>query len=161
MGLRPEEIRVRPPTRRAGTVLLSIAALAVITGATPATAATPPVKIVKVAYDSPGTDNGGNVSLNAEQVVIKNVSARAQTLTGWTLRDKQNHVYKFPTFQLAAGQSVTVHTGKGTATQQHRYFNAAWYVWNNTGDQAILRNAAGATIHTCAWSAVGTGTKTC
>lgn len=152
---------MRTSIRRAVTVLSSIAALALVTGATPATAAAPAVKIVKVVYDSPGPDKGGNTSLNAEQVVIKNVSTKAQTLTGWTLRDKQNHVFRFPTFQLAAGQSVTVHTGKGTATQQHRYYNAAWYIWNNTGDQAILRNAAGATIHTCTWTSVGTGSKNC
>lgn len=147
--------------RRAVTVLSTIAALGLATGITPVAAAAPAVKIVKVAYDSPGPDKGGNASLNAEQVVIKNISSRTQTLTGWTLRDKQNHVYKFPSFQLGAGKSVTVRTGKGTASQTHRYFNSTWYVWNNTGDQAILRNAAGAAIHTCGWSAVGNGTKTC
>ena len=115
------------------------------------------MKIVKVTYDSPGTDRGGNTSLNAESVVIKNVSRTTQTLTGWTLRDTQNHVYKFPTFKLAAGKSVTVHTGKGTASQTHRYHNATWYVWNNDRDQATLRNATGATVHTCVWPPRGTG----
>ena len=38
---------------------------------------------------------------------------------------------------------MTVHTGKGTASSTHRYYNKTWYVWNNTGDAAYLRDAQG------------------
>jgi len=124
-------------------------------------AAAPPVKIVKVFYDSPGSDRGGNTSINAEYVVIKNVSTRTQTLTGWTLRDKASHVYKFPKFTLGAGKSVVVRSGKGTATAATRYYNSGWYIWNNTGDTAYLRTATGATVSTCGWASLGSGYKNC
>jgi hypothetical protein len=51
---------------------------------------------------------------------------------------------------------VTVHTGRGSATSTHRYYNKTWYVWNNTGDTAYLKNASGTTVDTCAWSGGGT-----
>ena len=51
---------------------------------------------------------------------------------------------------------VTVHTGKGTASSTHRYYNKTWYVWNNSGDTAYLKNASGTTVDTCAWSGGGT-----
>lgn len=128
--------------------------------ATPAPT-TPPVKISYIRYDSPGTDTGTNLSLNAEYVVIKNTTTTARVITGWTLRDKSGYTFKFPTFTLKAGASVTVHTGKGTASATHQYYGRTWYIWNNTGDAAYLRNAAGTLVHSCAWSALGTGARYC
>ena len=126
-----------------------------------AEAATPPVRIVTVQYDSPGVDRGGNASLNAEYVVIKNTSTTSRSLTGWTLRDNQNHVYKFPAFTLGAGKSVTVRTGTGTATSTNRYYNSRQYVWNNTGDSASLRAANGSLVAACSWTRIGPGYKNC
>lgn len=123
--------------------------------------ALPAVMITKVYYDSPGSDTGSNTSLNAEYVVIKNTTTSSRSLTGWTLRDAQSHIYKFPTFTLAAGASVTVHTGKGTATRYHRYYNSSWYVWNNTAGTAYLPNAAGTTVDTCGWTTMGLGYRSC
>ena len=125
----------------------------------PAEAATPAIKITKVYYDSPGADTRTNTSLNAEYVMRKNTTSTNRTLTGWTLRDAANHIYTFPTFTLKAGASVTIHTGKGTASQTHRYYNAINYVWNNTGDTAYLRNAAGTLVHKVVWTSVGTGVR--
>jgi hypothetical protein len=119
------------------------------------------VQITKVYYDSPGTDGGSNTSLNAEYVVIKNTATTSRSLTGWTLRDVYGYTYKFPTFSLGAGNSVVVHTGKGTATATHRYYGRSWYIWNNTGDKATLRNAAGTWIDSCAWTTKGVGYKYC
>lgn len=113
--------------------------------ALPATAdgATPPIRLTKIYYNSPGSDTGSNTSLNAEYVRITNRSTTNRSLTGWTLKDKTGYTYRFPTFTLKAGASVVVHTGKGTATATNRYYNKTWYVWNNTGDTAYLRDAAG------------------
>ena len=120
------------------------------------------IQIVKVQYDSPGSDSGSNSSLNAEWVLIRNTGSANRSLTGWTLRDPAGHVYRFPTFTLKAGASVYVHTGTGAATSAHRYQNRSWYVWNNTGDTAAtLKSAAGNVADTCRWTSVGTGSKTC
>jgi hypothetical protein len=124
-------------------------------------AATPPVKISYAKYDSPGSDTGSNLSLNGEYIVIKNTTSTNRSLTGWTLRDKTGYTYRFPTFTLRAGATVTVHTGKGTASSTHRYYNKTWYVWNNTGDAAYLRDAQGALRHSCTWISAGPGYKAC
>src|SRR6476661_4560027 len=118
--------------------------------------ALPAIMIYKVQYDSPGSDTGSNASLNAEYVVIKNTTRSNRVLTGWTLRDKTGYTYRFPSFTLKAGASVTVHTGRGSATSAHRYYNKSWYVWNNTGDTAYLKNASGTTVDTCTWKGAGT-----
>ena len=102
-------------------------------------------------YDSPGSDTGSNSSLVAEYVALKNTSSTAKTITGWTLRDKANHVYKFPATTIGAGKYLFVRTGKGTNNASTRYWNQRWYIWNNDGDTAYLRNSSGGTVDTCGW----------
>src|SRR5215207_2323947 len=97
------------------------------------------IQITKVYYNSPGSDTGSNTSLNAEWVRITNTGTTYRTLTGWTLRNAAGPIYTFPTFKIAPGARVYVHTGKGTNTTSHKYWGRSWYVWNNTGDKATLR----------------------
>ena len=54
--------------------------------AAPAQAARATVYIYKVYFDSPGADRGGNSSLNAEYVVIRNGDNVAHSVSGWTVR---------------------------------------------------------------------------
>ena len=126
------------------------AALMVPISAGPAQAASP-ITISGVQYDSPGSDLGGNRTLNAEWVRLTNRGSRATTLTGWTLRDRANHVYRFGTFRLGAGKSVVIHTGRRTNTAAHRHWRSGWYIWNNDGDRAGLKNRAGTTVSTRTW----------
>src|SRR4051794_35048162 len=118
------------------------------------------VRLGKVQYDSPGGDTGSNLSLNAEWVTITNHAATKRTMTGWTLRDAQSHVYRFPAFALAAGASVRVHTGRGTNGAHNLYWGSGGYVWNNTGDKATLKNGAGTVLGTCSWGS-GAGYVSC
>lgn len=120
------------------------------TGVSPAEAASA-VRISGVQYDSPGTDRGGNKSLNAEWVRITNKSSTRKKLTGWTLRDTSRHVYRFGSFSLGPGKSVRIHTGKGKNTATNRYQGRSWYVWNNDGDKAILKNSHGTTQSVRSW----------
>jgi hypothetical protein len=145
---------------RALLAAASCAAAATLTTAVPAHAASP-IQLGKIQYDSPGTDSRSNASLNAEYVVIKNTGTTSRALTGWTLRDTANHVYKFGTFTLGAGRTVVVRTGKGTNTASTRYWGMGNYVWNNTGDKAYLRASNGTSIDSCAWTAKGAGYKNC
>jgi hypothetical protein len=46
-------------------------------------------------------------------VELHNTSGHRITLTGSTLRDKQNNVYKFGTYKIKAHGYVKIHTGKG------------------------------------------------
>jgi hypothetical protein len=125
--------------------------VALVPSAGPAAASTSPVRITAIYFDSPGPDTGSNASLNAEWVQVKNFSTTTRTLTGWTLLDAQNHLYRFPTFRLARGASVRVHTGTGTNTATNLYWRQHWYIWNNTGDTARLRNSAGTLMSRCTY----------
>ncbi len=133
----------------------------VFVGTSSAAAAAPAVKVAKVYYNSPGTDTRANTSLNAEYVTLTNTTSTAQALTRWTLRDRQNHVFTFPTFTLAPRASVTVRTGKGSNTSTNRYWNQTNYIWNNDTDAATLKNASGTTVHTCAYSSATMASKSC
>ncbi|WFE62755.1 lamin tail domain-containing protein [Micromonospora sp. WMMD714] len=141
------------------TAALAVAIGCSLTAAAPAQAATPAVEITKVYYNSPGTDNRSNTSLNAEYVKLTNRRSSTLNLKSWTVRDKSNHVYTFSgDFRLAKGASVYLHTGKGTNTAAHRYWGSGNYVWNNTGDTAYLRNSAGSRIDSCSWGSKGSYT---
>ena len=128
----------------------------------PAQAATPAIQLTKVYYDSPGTDNRSNSSLNAEYVRMTNRTSKAINLKSWTLRDKAGHIYRFSSdYRLDPGKNVYVHTGSGTNGKpdyQHRYWNSGAYIWNNTGDAAYLRNPAGTLIDSCSWGSSGSYT---
>lgn len=135
-------------------------AIAGLTGPHGAAQAAPPLKVTKVFFDAPGTDNkGSNTSLNAEYVVVKNMTAKAVNLKGWTVRDAQAHVFVFPSFNLPAGGSVALHSGAGTANATNLYWRYGNFVWNNDGDTATLKHPSGATVHTCKYPNSAGGVK--
>ncbi|GAA2097182.1 lamin tail domain-containing protein [Actinomadura alba] len=113
------------------------------------------IQIYRVYYNSPGSDTGSNTSLNGEWVQLKNTSRTSRSLKSWKLKDKTGYTYTFGTFTLGAGKYVTVRTGKGTNTTTNRYWGRSWYVWNNTGDTAYLRNSAGTLMDSCSWGRTG------
>jgi hypothetical protein len=117
----------------------------------PAASAAAAIKISKIQYDSPGTDDGSNSSLNAEYVVIKNTGNRRVSLEGWVLKDRANHRYTFGSFRLRGGGSVTIHTGTGNDTRRHVYQDSGAYIWNNDGDTAVLRDDSGRRIDRCSY----------
>jgi hypothetical protein len=110
------------------------------------------IRIKAIYFDSPGSDLGSNSSLNAEWVKLKNITSTQKTLTGWTLRDTAAHIYSFPTFRLAAGAYVKVHTGFGSNTAGNLYWRSSGYIWNNSGDIATLKNASGTTVSRCSYT---------
>jgi len=135
-------------------VAIMVAVLVGTVTAAPAQAAGG-IVIYRAYYNSPGTDNGTNANLNGEYIVLKNTTRTTKYVTGWTLRDKQNHVFKFPTTKINAGQLMYLRTGKGAINWANRYWGKTWYVWNNTGDTAYLRTPAGLLVDTCSWGSTG------
>jgi hypothetical protein len=119
--------------RRIALVLASVLAASVLPLAANAQAATNPTQFGLIYYDSPGSDDGSNASLNAEYVTIKNIGSSTVSLTGYTVSDRAGHTYTFGAMYLDAGKYVRIHTGKGTNTASHRYWGLSWYVWNNMG----------------------------
>lgn len=140
--------------RHISTFAVAVSAAAVLLPALPAEAA-PTVRIRQVYYNSPGTDTRSNASLNGEWIQIGNYGTAARSLRGWRIKDRTGYTYTFGTYTLGARKIVTVRTGRGTNTQNTRYWGRASYVWNNTGDAAYLRNSAGTLIDSCSWGSSG------
>jgi Lamin Tail Domain len=119
------------------------------------------IQLRKIQYDPSGSDvPATNHQLNREYVTIKNTGTTTRTLMSRTVRDLANHVYTIPSFKLAAGKSVRLHTGKGTNSSTDLYWSKGWYVWNNTGDKATSRDSSGALKVTCSWGD-GDGIRYC
>ncbi|GAA0629172.1 hypothetical protein GCM10009547_36000 [Sporichthya brevicatena] len=140
---------------------VAVAALAEVPSAE---AASSPVRVSQVYFDPPGNDTKAKASkLNLEKVVIRNTGRKAVSLAGWTLRDtSRTHRFVFPKgFKLAAGATVTVHTGSGKNTAGHLYWRSKDWIWNNDGDRAYLRNAKGTVVHQCAWTKKSASPKFC
>ncbi|WP_433573336.1 lamin tail domain-containing protein [Streptomyces sp. CA-251247] len=119
------------------------------------------VHLYKIYYDSPGSDTRTNTSLTNEWVQIRNTTAAAVSLTGWTLVDAANHRYVFGAYTLGKGKTVTIRTGKGTNTATNRYQGRAAYVWNNDRDTATLKRSTGAIVDTCAYNSTKVDYKMC
>jgi hypothetical protein len=128
---------------------------------TPAQAAVYRIQIHEIWYNSPGPDTGSNSSLNHEWVQLHNTSGSYISLTKWTLRDKAGHVFVFGSYTIKPHGYVKIHTGHGGSTQTDRYWNRSWYIWNNTGDTAILKNQNGATIGKCTYKGTSQGYTYC
>lgn len=98
-----------------------------------------PVRVVAIDYNPPGHD------IQGEHVLIRNTGAAAANMAGWTLRDiaPQNpHVYPFPSFSLPGNAEARIWTKAGNNSARDLYWGLGAPVWNNTGDTAILRDAA-------------------
>lgn len=109
--------------------------------------------ITEIYYNSPGKDTGSNSSLNAEWVELHNTSGSPINLTHWILHDGgQKHTFTFGTYTIDPHGYVKIHTGSGSRTQTNRYWNLSWYVWNNTGDTATLKDNHGNVIDRCSYS---------
>uniref|UniRef100_UPI001BD391C9 NosD domain-containing protein n=1 Tax=Methanomethylovorans sp. TaxID=2758717 RepID=UPI001BD391C9 len=85
-----------------------------------------------------------DLNLKDEWVKIMNSGSFAVDLTGWEIKDEGDiHTYKFPSFQLGAGEAVTLYTTKGTNTGTELYWGSGGFVWNDDGDTAYLYNSGG------------------
>jgi hypothetical protein len=140
--------------------LVGAMALAGTVFSTPAQAAGG-VTIYRVWFDSPGTDNRSNASLNAEWVQIKNTSSATISLKNWVLKDASNHKYVFLDVKIGAGSTKKIRTGTGTDTAANKYQNRGAYVWNNTSDTATLTKASGTTADSCSWTTRDPSDKYC
>jgi hypothetical protein len=132
-----------------GVVIVALGAA--LSLAAPVQAATPALRFQSVQYDSPGKDDRTNGSINAEWIALVNTGPAAVNLNGWRVADEVRS-YTFDNVTIAGrGGVLYLHSGKGTDTATHRYWNSGSYVWNNAGDSATLRSRAGTVQDTCTW----------
>ncbi|MBG0561770.1 lamin tail domain-containing protein [Actinoplanes sp. NEAU-A11] len=130
--------------------------------AAPAGPAVGSVQFTRIQFNAPGKDTRKNKSINGEYYKLTNKTNKTINLKGWTVRDRAGNLYRFTsTYNLGAGKSVIVHTGKGTNKSTVRYWGKTKHVWNNGGDTATLRTPANKTIDTCRWTKPGKGWSAC
>lgn len=102
----------------------------------------PDIRITHIEHTPTGD------AVQGEYVRIENFADAAQEMTGWTLRDEANRTFTFPVFTLPVSGVVQVWTGSGTNTATDLYWGSGTAIWNNTGDTAYLRDAAGEGVDT-------------
>jgi Lamin Tail Domain/Protein of unknown function (DUF1524) len=119
------------------------------------------IRITSINFDSPGKDEGGNVSLNGEWVEVTNTSSKSAELGRWILHDTSDHRFNFPTFRLKAHDDVKIHTGAGSDTEKNLFWGSTGYIWNNDGDTATLDNAAGKKVDSCSYTESADPRATC
>ena len=135
---------------------LAAALLGVVTAiaqAGPADALGRPVRITKIHYGQTGTN------LDTEYIVFKNVTGSTVQMKGWKIvsaPSTDHQYYVFPRTPVAPGATLTLYSGTGTNTSTKRYWNSTTPKWNNDGDKAVLKNAAGTVVDTCTYAGGGT-----
>jgi hypothetical protein len=121
-------------------------------GSTPTTTAPPPapagIGFGTMQCDAPGTPDDAH-NINDEWIQLANTTGSPAGLGSWTVADDAANSYTVPSgYTLAAGATVTLHSGAGTNTQADLFWGRSQHVWNNDGDTAHLRNASGAQVAT-------------
>jgi hypothetical protein len=139
-------------TTELSSATLTVALAAGLATAVPAEAA-PAVRITRIHYAQVGTN------LNTEYIVFKNTTSTTRWVTRWTIISKPssaNQRYTFPRTKIPAGRTLVLYTGKGLNAPGKRYWGASSPRWDNSGDYAVLKNAAGTTVDTCRYAGGGT-----
>ncbi len=101
----------------------------------------PAMAVTHIEYSVDGPDILG------EYAVIENRDSCVVDLGNWTLRDLAGHVYTFPRITVLPGGFCRVWTRTGTDTSRDLFWGMNHAVWNNTGDQAVLRDRTGRTVN--------------
>lgn len=120
------------------------------------------IRIWSIAYNPPGYDSGTNKHINKEYFVIKNTYSKTKNLGGWYVKDNSGKRWTFPAgYKLKEGESVRVHTGRGTSDHNDRYWGWKRYLWGNAGDKATLYNSAGTKVDGCKYGSQATSPYKC
>ncbi len=103
-----------------------------------------PLAISGIHADAPGNDND---NLNEEYVVLKNTGSGPLDISGWSISDAAGHSYEVPTgTTVAAGSTLSLHTGSGADSGSDLYWGEKSAVWNNGGDTVIVRDSSGGVV---------------
>jgi competence protein ComEC len=95
--------------------------------------------LAAVHADAAGDDRE---NLNDEYIVLENTGTESLDLSGWTITDAAGHSYTIPAgTTLAAGDTITIHTGSGSDTTSELYWGSGSPIWNNDGDTVTVRNS--------------------
>jgi competence protein ComEC len=83
-------------------------------------------------------------NLDDEYVIFENAGDEPLDLSGWTVTDDADHVYRFPDgTTLGPDERLTLYTGEGADGEGELYWGANAAVWNNDGDAIHVHDASG------------------
>jgi len=105
-------------------------------------AGTGQVEIIHIHWDGVGNSEPD------EYVEIRNTGGSPVQLAGWTLSDAANHVFTFPLFVMAPGQTCRVYTNEVHPEYCGFSYGSGTAIWNNSGDTATLRDNQGKVVDT-------------
>ncbi|GGO87862.1 lamin tail domain-containing protein [Wenjunlia tyrosinilytica] len=102
-------------------------------------------------FDALGADDSTNASINGEYLRLTNTTDLPRQLSGWTIPDPTSagQDFAFPSFVLAPGRSVTIHSGRGTGTSTDLYWGRGRHVWDNESGFAFLWDQDSRTRDVC------------
>lgn len=113
----------------------------------------PAVVVAHVEYTVDGPDVEG------EYVLIENREPRDVDLGNWILRDSFGHAYTFPGLTLPSGGTCRIWTKGGIDSSRDLFWGMNRAVWNNTGDQAELRDREGRVVSVYRYAGVRRGER--
>lgn len=83
-----------------------------------------------------------------EYVVLKNTADAPLDMSGWRVKDEDGHVYTFPDdYRLDVGETLTLHSSRGTQTQTERFWWADDEVWDDDGDTVAIFDERGQRVY--------------
>jgi len=133
---------MRRTARRAFTLVGAL--LLVMAMALPASAK---IEFHRIVYDPSGVDTGSNSHLNRESVVLHNTAQGPDgSATGGSATWPGTCTRCRTGFGSVLTGTSACTPGRGSNDSNDLYWGSGWYVWNNTGDRATFKNAAGTVI---------------
>jgi hypothetical protein len=81
-----------------------------------------------------------------EYVEIRNDDTKSIQLQNWTLSDAASHVFTFPSFLMEPGKVCRIYTNEYHPDWCGFSYGSGSAIWNNTGDNATLRDGNGILI---------------
>jgi len=103
------------------------------------------IRVVEIHEDAEGRDVN---NLNDEYIVLENTGEAPIDLSGWSVKDEDEHVHTFKDgVTLEIGETITLHTGQGTQTESHRFWWSEVPVWDNNGDTISIHDDGGHQVY--------------
>jgi hypothetical protein len=99
-------------------------------------------------FNAPSNDHQ---RLLEEKIVIHNRGGKALNLTGWRLADRRRNTFVFPTFRLAPGRTVSVHTGQAGNSSARLSWGRPRAMWNKASGIVHLIDGQGFLAAFCSY----------
>ncbi len=92
-------------------------------------------------------EHGRAGDLRGDHLVIRSETSEPVDLSGWTLRDLSQRVFRFPEMVLQPGQTLTVWTGSGTPDEKNLYLGRKSALLAKGEKTAVLSDPSGREVH--------------